>query len=177
MTHLTSSPLICHYFPFSLFPNPQFRQSLIRLRFNLMVTTGTVLLTRRTHARAIFNRRGRDLHMLNASDLADPQQSATFGRGAWEAVNASRNAFHSLKAPQSLFFCQRLTFLDWTPNAAESGDAKVTQLSKARTTCSLPKFTQDKTHAEGERRELKKKKKNTPQTCHVTFFGLRVCDL
>lgn len=60
-------------------------------------------------------------------------------------------------------FCQCLTFLE--PSQAERGDATLpTGSCQTRTTCFLPKFSQDKhTHI-------------SPYVCLITFFGLCVCD-
>lgn len=60
-------------------------------------------------------------------------------------------------------FCQCLTFLD--PSQAERGDATFpTGSCQTRTTCFLPKFSQDKhTHI-------------GPYVCLITFFRLGVCD-
>lgn len=78
--------------------------------------------------------------------------------------------------PSPLFCCQRLTSMNWTPKRTESCDAKASQRPavKPRTTCSLPKFTYDKTHTHEKEGG---KKHPTIQICHFTFFGLRVCDL
>lgn len=134
-----------------------------------MVTTGTQLLTL---ALFLTDVPTWDLHMFNASDLADPQWSATLARGAWEQQECA--PFIEPPPPPSLSFCQRLTFLDGNPNGLKAVTQKPPSGQLSNLAPRVPKFTQEKTHA-NERKKGETKSHST--ICHFTFFGLRVCDL